>query len=72
MSYNNHDKDDPNGTKYQRSKTAAINLRNLSEIETDDENYELMQIYLMAKAIPYSKWKLWLKESKYYLTHNQP
>lgn len=55
MSYNNHDKDDPNAVKY----TKDTNLKNLINILNeadnnsieDDEDFELMQIFLMAKGL---------------------
>jgi len=64
MSFNNHDAEDPNGKKYGHRNKVVQAIVNDVDDEVD-ENFELMQVYLMAKAMKYSQWKAWLKKSSY-------
>lgn len=51
-----------------RDKMVANIVKDVDTNE-EDENYELMQVYLMAKAMKYSQWVAWL-EKFYKLTPN--
>jgi len=61
MSFNNHDADDPNGKKFGHRNKVVSSL--VHDIDDDSEDFELMQVYLMAKAMKYSQWKEWLNKT---------
>lgn len=63
MSFNNHDSEDPNGKKYGHK--AKVIKAIVNDIDDDSEDFELMQVFLMAKAMKYSQWKEWLAKNKY-------
>lgn len=61
MSANNHDNNDPNNVRYVRkgspTKIQIANIATLLGIDETEENYNLMQVYLMAKALPFDKFQ---------------
>lgn len=67
MSFNNHDKDDPNGRKYGKSTDIQRkNIAELLDIPDTEDDFNAMQIYLMAKSsLNYAKWKEWFDQSGY-------
>lgn len=68
MSANNHDNGDPNNVRYARNgnptKTQISNLTNLLDIDETQEDYNLMQVYLMAKALPFDQFQTWFNKSR--------
>jgi len=64
MSANNHDNGDPNNVRYA-PKVPQSRLDALMEIDENEDNLELMQMFIMAKSMKFSEWKAWAEKSGY-------